>query len=168
MAFSSDETWAGGFWSWMAFVAMMLAAFTVSLVVPMVSSPAAVPPSGADVALILLIVGFALVVGGGVSMVVMLCCLPLVRLIAKALRRVRRVYVHVTVYALLGAAIGVLALAMLGLAADPPVPTSALRESPLQIITILVCAASPALGWWRASRHARRELAARGDASGFD
>ncbi|TQJ32138.1 hypothetical protein [Microbacterium sp. SLBN-146] len=161
MAFTADETWAGGFWSWLTFVGLMLVALLVSLAVPIATSPTPGALLAESFGWWVLILGFALVLGGGISLIVMFCCLPIVALIARALRRVDRIPVHIAVYALLGASIGVVAVLVATLVRDGTGRAYIVEESPVPFLTVVICAVSPVVGWWRASRAARRERASR-------
>lgn len=152
MAFSSSELLRGGVTVWLVFLGLLLGSEVLHLTLMAVTSQSS---AGA-----LLIVGvlcylvLVAIIGGTVSVIVMLLGLPLVRLIAHVLRRVGTISLHVTVYAVVGIAIGFAFLALLrgGYAFAPVIPWD---------FFIILPAASAALalplGWWWTARGLLRE-----------
>lgn len=152
MAFSSSELLRGGVTVWLVFLGLLLGGEVLHLTLIAVTSESS---AGALVILgVLCYLVMIAIIGGTASVIVMLLGLPLVRLIAYLLRRVGTISLHVTVYAVVGIAIGFAFLTLLrGGYAFAPVT--------LWDFFIILPAASAALalplGWWWTARQLLRE-----------
>lgn len=155
MDFSRDELTNGALWTWALFNAIIPLGVLASM---LWSLPTSSGWSWSTTGL--QIVGFVIIVCGVValtSLVLMPFGLLAAWPIARLLRRVRAVPLHVSVYTLLGAGIGLLYLAVTGslgaLGALGEVNSyTILLATPAVAITI----ATP-LGWWLTARRALRK-----------
>ena len=154
-----DATWAdvfrGGVVAWGVFVGLMLVAFAIAGIVADMVGRA----DGVSVMSSLSVLPLALVytafIGGTASFLVTMLGLPVAWLLARSLRHVTSITRHVTVYALLGAAVGCLALSVTATFSGSPADVFFSAAAP---VTILICATSVVTGWWRASRRVRAGL----------
>lgn len=153
MAFTPAELWRGARNTWCVFMALMVS----GLILMMVISTALVGNGALSLPiLIAFTVGYASVIGGGVSLIVMIAGAPVAGLIGKSLRREPRVRVHLLVYSLLGLSIGALTVIVSALLLDTGRIQDLLRNP---LILIVACSATLAipLGWWASARRALRE-----------
>ncbi|GAA1846324.1 hypothetical protein ACFQZV_09485 [Microbacterium koreense] len=154
-----NATWAdvfrGGVVAWGVFVGLMLIAFAIAGIV----ADAVARADGVSVMSSLSVLPLALVytafIGGTASFLVTMLGLPVAWLVARSLRHDTSIARHVMVYALLGAAVGCLALAVTAAFSGSLVDVFFSAAAP---VTILICATSVVAGWWRASRRIRAEL----------
>lgn len=152
MAFSSSELLRGGITVWLVFLGLLFSSEVVHLTLMMVTSGNS--PGALTILGVLYYLVPIAIIGGTVSAIVMLLGLPLVRLIAHLLRRVRKISLHVIVYTVVGIAIGSAFLALLrgGYASTP--------ASAWDFFIILPAASAGLavpLGWWWTARRALRE-----------
>ncbi|WP_345543262.1 hypothetical protein [Microbacterium jejuense] len=150
-----EEVLRGALWALLTFNALVLATLVVSGLVASMMQPNGGGAIVAQVWGFALVLGYAVLIGGGVSMLVALVGLPLAWLIAWSLRRSVSITAHVIAFAVFGAAVGVVALFVFAVASTN---WSTAFLSPLLPITVVLTTVSVLVGWWRASRHARRGL----------
>lgn len=156
-AFTRGEVWSGAGWTWVAFNGLLLVAMGTALAWSAVASPSTTG-WGSRAGLLLVVEFWTAVIGGLVSFAVILVALPLAWVIARRMRRVRSVRVHLIVFAVLGAGIGMLALGVYAISSYDP---AASFWNPILLpVTIAITTTSVVFGWLRASRIARRELRA--------
>ncbi len=148
--FTRGELARGGLVAWFTFVLLMVAAITVMAILADAFYGWSWAP---NVWGLLIVLPIALVFGGAVSFVVMLAGLPIAWLLGRMLRHVRPVGVHVAVFAALGAVVGAAVAVVMG-ATSYGGPVSVLTGA-YGVVLVALCAASVAVGWWRASREAR-------------
>lgn len=154
-AFTRDELWSGAGWTWVAFTALLLVITGAAMLWSTLAEPAT-PGWGPRAGLLLVVQFWVLVIGGSVSFAVIIVALPLAMLVARGMRRIRSVRVHLTVFAALGASVGVL---VLGVGASGNVDPAGFFWNPILLpATLSITTTSVAFGWLRASRQARREL----------
>lgn len=146
-AFTRADAWTGAAWAWAAFMVLMLLALIATAIVS----------GGTWSSYLGIVLFYALLLGGMVSMVVMFVLLPVFWGVAVLLRGVRPVAVHLVVHGLLGATIGIAAVAVYAAFMYDPAATLA---SPLLPITVAITGAAVLIGWWRGSRRVRRMLKA--------
>ena len=147
-AFTREQLWRGALHSWIAFMVLMVLAWTIAAIVSDVTSD--LHSSTGAVAILPIILVYAILIGGAVSLIVTLVGVPLAALVGRGLRDVRSRAIHVLVFAGFGALVG----------AIPPVILAVdgrgyLVEF-LAVVSITICAASTAYGRWRADRPPRR------------
>lgn len=125
MAFTQDEMWRGAGAAWITFTVLtgFASGFACAALMPGTSWTSTLT-SG--------LVGFlaAIIIGGGMSFSVLILAIPVVLLIGRGLRRVRRSSVHVTIYATLGAGVGA-GVAGILLAFNPATERSSSRSRSL-------------------------------------
>ena len=149
MAFTYGELARGALIAWGAFVVLLLIAFFV----PTLMIPGAL--TGQYVLSSLLVMTSVIIIYGGLfSFVAMLVGSPLAWLIARTLTRVRAIPVHVAIFFLLGAVIGVLAILVLGLVFPNSVDGI---QWPISALIIVPAALAVPFGWWRSARRALRK-----------
>lgn len=153
-AFTRDEAVRGALWAWLTFMALMVStvgAFVLALAAPSAFSPSTGLLGAGYYALITL--GYTILIGGGVSLAATIVLAPLAVWVARRMRHSASLATHLTVFALFGAGIGVLAVVVYTLVTGGPY----ILTTPVPAITIAMTTASVVIGWLRASRHARRE-----------
>lgn len=155
MAFTKRELWSGTAWAWGAFVVLLLATLALASIVG--DNIAGTRPDTASTgwAYLPVVLFYALLIGGGISFVVMVVLSPVIWLIGRLLRRTGAIGVHLGVYAALGATLGMVSV---GVVAGGNYDPASFFWSPLLPITVAITTTSVIFGWLRASRHARREL----------
>jgi ABC-type Fe3+ transport system permease subunit len=156
MAFSKDELWAGGSWAWLSFNVLLLLGMAILALWSEVAS-ASHGSTGIGIATVVIVLFYTVVVGGAVSLGVMIIGLPGAWLVARGLRRVASVSSHVAVHGFLGAVLGVIVVAVYASAFG----RGRVLETfwtPLLPIMVTLTATSVLFGWWMASRRARSEL----------
>lgn len=152
MAFSTEEFMNGGLWTWALFCGLVPVGILASMLWSLPSS-AGWSWTADD----LQVIGF-LIMFSGLTAVVALVLMPVGLVLtwpfARLLVRVRSIPIHVVIYTLLGAAIGLLYLAVSGgLGALGVVNTyTILATTPAVAITFAV-----PLGWWLTARRALRK-----------
>lgn len=155
MAFSKDELWAGGGWSWSAFNTLLVTGMSIVSIWSEVAA-ASNGSTGSGVGTILFVVFYTLLIGGAVSLGVMLVGLPGAWFVGRRLRRVASVPTHVAVHGVLGAALGVIVFGVYVVTIGQGRVLDAL-DTPLLPITVALTTSSVVFGWWMASRRARSE-----------
>lgn len=157
MAFTPGELWLGAGFAWCAFMILLGGGFLIAMVVEMVLSRTG--PEAAyfdiDFALTMNVLIFAavLLVAGAVGLVAAAVGALVAWAIGRGLRRVRPMYVHLLVYAALGAAVGTLAVWIMSL--DEGAFWTA---GPYTWIIVVAATLAVPSGWWLSAR-----LALRGD-----
>jgi|GEM_PF-1356299 len=151
LAFTGDELIRGGITAWVVFMVLLLVGETAHLT--LLYSSTALESTAERILGVLFLLLLIALVGGVVAAVVVPFGVVIMLPIGLALRRVRAVAVHLTIYALLGAAIGCAYL-------------FAFRGGrPLDLLTpwdyfVVIPAASAALAiplaWWWTARRALR------------
>ena len=164
MAFTLDELLRGGLTVWLTFVALLAAAVVLFGAIPVLLSDGGLNGIGSFLGLMFIVV----IIAGLVSGVVLVFAMILVGPLARALRRVSSVAMHVAVYTLLGAGIGVLYLTVI----TGGNPASVLNETLLASISAggsltlifyapaLAATIAVPLGWWLTVRRVLRQDAA--------
>lgn len=155
LAATKEEVLRGAGWAWGTFVVLMLIALSISQLVTVGTAPeetGMVPLE--SLRMLPVVLGYALVIGGGVAFVVMVVYLPVAWGLARALRSVSSVAVHAVAFAVLGALVGVVAVAVYGsITHATDLVASGLAPSTVAITTLSVL-----VGWWLASAQARKAL----------
>lgn len=141
MAFTPGDLWRGAWRAWCVFMVILLVVI------------AAFALRDAEVWLTIVMLGYTAVIGGLIALAVMLVFVPVASLLGRALVRVRFVTVHVFVFAVLGASVGLVVVVLsiaLGFDAE------SLFASGVAWAVIGVCAISVVAGWSHAARRARQ------------
>lgn len=153
MGFTGAEFCRGAFAAWLVFMILLTLYLIVSAIVQSGGA------WGSPLSMVQLYLMFGVPIGGIVSAFVTLMAAPLIYLIARRLAHTARLTVHVLVYAVFGAVLG---LAVLGVAA-------LVSQSQLAVVfttgfswlVAAVCAVSVAGGWgwtvWRLTRPRRAD-----------
>lgn len=153
MAFTPAELWRGARNTWCVFMVLLISGLILMLVMSTVFVGHGVLSLPI---LIAFAIGYAAVIGGGVSLIVMLAGVPIAGLIGKGLQREPRVRVHLLAYSLLGLSLGVLTVVVAALL----VGTGRIQDligNPLILIIAGSATVAVPLGWWRSARRALLE-----------
>ena len=154
MVFTGRELRYGAWVAWLTFVALLLLTLTLTAVISdLVIRPQ--PGWGSATRFLVVALPVAAVFGGAVSALVALTLLPVVAALARRLERVIDRRVHVALYAVFGAVLGLAACTVSRLASDMP-PGSIGGDGAVFAVAAGICAASVVFGWWRAVRRAFR------------
>lgn len=157
-----DFTWRdlvfGAFLAWATFMILLLGFFLVGMIAAPIQRFVADAPQhlGYDLGMGLYAVAMAGLLGGVVSILATVIGTPLVWLIGSALRQVRAIGVHLAVYALLGAIVGLIALGFLGWWRG-----DLLIAQPFGVYLVIASAIAVPAGWRWAMRRARKVARAR-------
>jgi hypothetical protein len=136
MAFTFGEFLRGMWAAWGLFLAILLVCL---IVLPIVTGGAAG---------VVVVVGYGLMIGGGISLAATVVFSPVAWLLGWCLRRVRARGVHLVAFAVLGTVVGLVVGAIFtGGSADP-------SSTGLSLAFAVTSAISVALGWRYASRRA--------------
>lgn len=154
MAFTSGEFWGGAWRAWGLFMALLLGGMTVLSLA-----------TGAG-ALLVLIIMYAGMIGGGISLLAMLVFSPIAWVIARCMRGVATRWVHASVFTVFGATVG--GITCSAFSATAPWFTAGYPPNPWAWAMMAISAAAVGIGWWRASQHAlhRDDFEPRGTAPG--
>lgn len=146
--FARGDLWRGALYAWIAFMVLMELALVIAAYVGDSLAPGA---SGSNVAYLPVFVIYSLMIGGVVSCVVALLCIPLAALLGLAMRSVRSRPLHYLAFAGLGAAVGYLVVLIVAASAggDHLLGVTA-------VVTTLICALATAYGRWCAERCRQR------------
>lgn len=160
MAFTRDEFWRGAMRAWGAFLVLLLIGEIVASVVSDVTYAAQSDVAHmSSVSILPIVLGMSLLIGGTVSGASLLLGIPLARRMATALRRQRRISVHVACYAVFGFVFGgVIGAGTYALAFFSSSVAVAL-EAVLAVGAIAGALTSVAVtgAWWTIVRRALRE-----------
>ena len=144
--FTSEQLWRGATHAWLAFM-VLLATATVAWTLAAGSAP--FDPSTLTMAAYAAV--WVAFFGGLVSMVVTIVGLPVAAAVGYALRRVRRGWIHLGVFAVFGAVVGAAAIAVFAAL------SSAVTLDPAFVtLTLGVCAAARVYGRWQGARTPQR------------
>jgi len=144
--FTREQLWRGATHAWLAFVVLLT---TATIVWTLAAGGAPFDPSTLTMAAYAAL-WFAFF-GGLVSMVVTIAGLPVAAAVGYALRRVRRRWIHLGVFAVFGAVIGAAAIAVFAAL------SSAVTLDPAFVtLTLGVCAAATVYGRWQGGRTPQR------------
>lgn len=152
MAFTRDEFGRGAWWSWFTFMTLLgfgLSAYSISIQASASSDSLVVV-----LYVMVLFLGYGALIGGVVSLTVMIVLSPVAWMIGRALRRARALALHIAVYTLLGVAIAALAVAALLVYGWDP---GATLGNPVILICLVATVASVPTGWWISAHRALRE-----------
>ncbi|MBD3941021.1 hypothetical protein IF188_04810 [Microbacterium sp. NEAU-LLC] len=150
-----EEALRGAIWALLAFNALMLTTLIACALVASMLQPSGGGAIVAQLWAFIMVLGYAVLIGGAVSTVVALAGLPLAWLLARALRRTVSITAHAVAFGAFGSGIGILVLLVFAIWSTN---WSTAFLSPLTPITIALTTVSVLFGWWRASRHARRGI----------
>lgn len=142
MAFTNQELLRGAASAWVIFMAMLLL-FSTIVAAGLMAMPGWAPDPVTWVMLVLLIDLCVLLVGGGVSAIVMAFGAALVRPLGRSLRRVRSLRLHALVYTAIGLVIAAAYVALL--LATPLIQFI----GGFLILPAIAAPLSVPLGWWR-------------------
>lgn len=149
MSFTRAEFRRGAVAAWCAFMILL------SVVLIVVAIQQSGLPWGPPLATITLYLMFGLPVGGVIAAVITVVASPAAWVIGRALRRTRRVAVHLVAYVAFGAALGGTTLLLSVLIASGDLHYA--LTSPIAWLTPLMCALAVAGGWtWALRRIDRR------------
>ncbi|MDT0157268.1 hypothetical protein Q9R19_06495 [Microbacterium sp. ARD32] len=154
MAFTREEFRVGSLAAWGSFIGLLLAAEIILAVVTDIRSAGMGMPFFGLLPLMLLV---SLIVAAPVSGLALLLAAPLVRRLAWRLRTIRSIWIHVGVFALLGAVVGALTITVMqiGFAIAGSASDLALFGR-YCLLAAAFTAASTTIGWGTAMRAARR------------
>lgn len=153
MAFTRAELWRGARNTWYVFMVLM----NLGLVLMMVFAALFFGNGIFELPILLAFtLGYAIVFGGGISLIVMIAGAPIAGLVGKALQRESRILVHLLVYAALGLLIAVLAVIAVALLFGATA-IQYLGQNPIILIVAGSATAAVPLGWWMTTRRALRE-----------
>ena len=152
-----DFTWRdlvfGAFLAWATFMILLLGFFLVGMIAAPIQRFIAEAPQhlGYDLSTGLYAVALVGLLGGVGSLLATVLGTPFVWAIGFALRRVRAISVHLAVYALLGGAVGLIALGFFG-----GWQGDLLFAQPFGVYLVIASAIAVPAGWWRAMRRAHK------------
>lgn len=155
--FTRTEILHGAFVAWITFLTLLTVALAIATVVSALSASDVPRSLAANAAVLPVALMAGLGIGGPVSGGVTLLMLPVAERLARHLAHTASARIQVSVYALLGATIGLVAsgIAFVGFHA-PPQAVAGYWWFPAS--TVVICAAATAHGWWRVLHRRTRRL----------
>ena len=155
MAFTRDELGRGAFCAWAIFMALMQGGLTIWMLAGSGLTTMSFSPVSwwsTLVGTVLLVGIYAGLIGGVISLLVMVLCLPVAWLLGQALQRAPVLGLHLLAYSALGVVVGAAARGAVWLL----FPGGGIENPVGWIVAISAAVAVPA-GWWLTARRALRE-----------